>query len=66
MKINYVNEDDSGETVAADYVEDRILENFKQNFINETRPLAADFESIYTSISAKNRMVFNTAAQASA
>lgn len=66
LKINYVNEDDSGETVAADYVEDRILENFKQNFINETRPLAADFESIYTSISAKNRMVFNTAAQASA
>jgi len=65
VSVNLGEENDGGQQNENpdDYVRNDIKENFKRNFI----PLVStDAETMYTAISAKNRMIFNTAAQASA
>ena len=65
ISVNLGEQNDSGQQGqnSDDYVRNNIRENFKRNFIPF---VSTDAETMYTAISAKNRMVFNTAAQASA
>ena len=70
LRVNYGAEDEYQRSEEVDYVEDRIMEDAKNNFYSSINGrinfLTSDVNSMYDSISARNRMVFNTAAQASA
>ena len=68
LRINISSENEQIES--SDFVADRISEDFQRKFEDslylKNAFVGSDTDTMYRSISAKNRMVFNTAAQASA
>ena len=72
IRVNIGESDNDGSTQVSsnDFVEDQIKADFEQKFRSSmyinTSTIGSDSEGMFRSVSARNRMVFNTAAQSNA